>query len=99
MFGFDVVAEAHKRLAGFDATLVVVTDSQELKELPDGPFDLVHIDGGHDWGHAFTDTCLAWDSGTPWIMVDDGHDPTVAAAALTAVRARSSNGTVELGLL
>ena len=94
-FGYDVIAEARRRLAGFDAGIVVVPDSQDLKELPSGPFDLVHIDGGHDWGHAFTDTCLAWDSGTPWIMVDDGRDPTVASAALTAIRTRCPEGLVD----
>jgi hypothetical protein len=61
----------------------LASDSQHMTELP--RVDLVHIDGCHDYFATIHDVLLAWDSGAPWILIDDCRDSTVAAAVLWVV--------------
>ena len=62
---------------------ILASNSQRMTELPFA--DLVHIDGCHDYFATIHDMLLAWDSGTPWILIDDCRDSTVAAAVLWVV--------------
>lgn len=87
LFGFDFVGRARQLLAKYDARIEVV-DTHHLTRLPGGPFDLVHVDGGHLWEDAFRDTLLAWESGAKWVLVDDARDTAVASAAHAAIRER-----------
>lgn len=58
-------------------------DSMAMGSAPKA--DLFHVDGAHDFAHAFNDTKLAVDSGSPWILVDDTRDLEVCAGAMMAV--------------
>jgi predicted O-methyltransferase YrrM len=83
-----IIVERTKELLvslGYRAT-VLVADSQQLDSLP-GPFDLVHVDGDHSRTAARHDTMLAWWALQPkgCLLVDNGHDMSVAAGVFDAM--------------
>lgn len=49
----------------------VPCNSQLLTVLPDGPSDLLHVDGDHTYEGCFHDMELGLRSGCKWILVDD----------------------------
>jgi predicted O-methyltransferase YrrM len=53
-------------------------NSQTLRSLPGGPFDIVHVDADHHGPAAFRDLRLAWESIRPGglLAVDDLHQNT-----------------------
>jgi len=57
-------------------------ESSQLLGLPN--CDLCHVDGNHDFAHAYHDTSMALRSAR-WVLVDDCHDSQVAAAVMQAV--------------
>lgn len=59
---------------------IVQRDSHTLEAFPDA--DLIHVDGAHDYYSAIQDVILAWRTKSPWILVDDCRDSTVAAAVM-----------------
>lgn len=61
-------------------------DSQTMKELP-GEFDLVHVDGLHEFNGCRHDVAMALRSGAAWVLVDDARDSQVAAATFSAMLA------------
>src|SRR5215831_8031782 len=66
---------------------VIIENSLMLGELPEGPFDLVHVDGCHLKGAAMHDVTLAWRACSigGWIVVDDACDNAVAAGTFEAL--------------
>src|SRR5215472_10399340 len=66
---------------------VHILDSQELGKLPDGPFDMVHVDGCHTKEATYHDVILAWNALLPggWIVVDDAKDSAVACGTFEAL--------------
>lgn len=60
-------------------------ESAVLEFLPS--CDLCHVDGAHDFSHAYHDTSMALRAAR-WVLVDDCHDSQVAAAALMALYSR-----------
>lgn len=46
-------------------------DSQQLSFLPDGPTDLLHVDGDHSYKGCYHDIELGLKTGCTWILVDD----------------------------
>jgi Methyltransferase domain len=80
--GFDLDEGSEGGIAGFSAfariTLsqyhdakLVIADSQKFITLPEGPYDLVHIDGDHTTFGALHDIETAIYSRSKWILVDD----------------------------
>jgi len=61
-----------------------IIDSTNLAELPHA--DLFHVDGAHDFNHAFNDVKLAVQSDSEWILVDDARDAVVMAAAFCVLQ-------------
>lgn len=59
---------------------ILKKDSHTLESFPDA--DLIHVDGAHDYFSAVRDMILAWGTKSPWILVDDCRDSTVAAAVM-----------------
>ena len=51
---------------------------------PNGPIDLVHIDGNHERSHKKSDVRKAIASGAEWMLVDDMHNQQVAAGTFDA---------------
>ena len=72
---------------------IIVADSRMLTSLPRA--DLVHVDGDHSREAARHDTCLAWESGAAWILIDDSRDATVCAGVFDALSADLHRGSVE----
>lgn len=68
-------------------------DSQDLQVLL-GHHDFVHIDGSHEFQHAFHDLELAWNSRAKWILVDDCRDTTVSSAVMSVLALRQP-GSIE----
>lgn len=68
---------------------IVVADSQKLEELP-GKFDLVHIDGDHSSDGVAHDLEIAWNSGSPWILLDDCRAVEVVAGFGAGMRRKWS---------
>jgi hypothetical protein len=64
-----------------------VVDSADLDEFvhPDGPIDLLHIDGGHALEHKADDMVRAFKSKPEWILIDDCHDVMVAAGVFAGI--------------
>jgi predicted O-methyltransferase YrrM len=87
MRGVRLVDRAMELLHDYDA-IFLLEDSQVLKALPHGPFDLVHVDGDHSREACCHDVMLAWNALTPdgWIVVDDAKDSAVAAGTFDAMR-------------
>jgi len=71
---------------------IEIKDSLTIDRLPAA--DLIHIDGGHSYGDAYSDVMLAWRSDIKWILVDDARDSVVAAATMAALY-RKSPGSVD----
>ena len=67
--------------------LIRIGDSQAMDGLPDGPFDLIHVDGDHSRAGAAHDVRLAWEALAPggFILVDDARDSAVAAGTFDAL--------------
>lgn len=64
------------------AVELAVLDSDALPRfrMPDGSSPvLVHLDGSHERGHKTRDVLKAMTSGADWLVLDDAHDPMVAA--------------------
>ncbi len=69
--------------AGFPyARVEMIDDSLHMTNLP--RCDLCHVDGAHDFEHAYRDVKLALASAA-WTLVDDTRDSQVAAATMQAV--------------
>lgn len=60
-----------------------IADSTTLLNAPKA--DLFHVDGNHSFANAASDTRLALESGSPWILIDDSRDPVVCAGAFSAI--------------
>ena len=62
-------------------------DSASLQEFvhPDGPIDLIHIDGGHGLEHKADDIVRALRSKPEWILVDDMRNVMVAAGTFAGL--------------
>jgi hypothetical protein len=58
-------------------------DSRGLEMLP--CVGLIHVDGNHLYEYARYDCKLAWESHSPWILIDDAHDPAVMQAATDSI--------------
>jgi predicted O-methyltransferase YrrM len=68
------------------SNIYVGMDSQQLQYLPDGPFDLLHVDGDHTAKGAYHDIALGMKSAR-WILVDDiDFIPPVAEGTYAAIR-------------
>lgn len=67
------IREGRKTLAHYAGieTKLMLGNTQQMTALPDGPYDLVHIDGDHTYAGARHDIRLALESGSTWILVDD----------------------------
>lgn len=82
-------SHAKTMLAHYDVTNHVYQglDSQTLTELPDGMYDLLHIDGDHSYRGAYHDIKLGMKS-AKWILIDDTDfmPKTVGFAAFDAIR-------------
>ena len=63
-------------------------DSDNLNEFehPNGPIDLIHIDGDHSYDHQRRDVEKAIRSGAEWLLVDDCNDTEVVTACFHAWR-------------
>jgi len=87
MRGVSLVDHAIELLKPYNAQ-VLITDSQKLTELPEGNFDLVHVDGDHSREACCHDVVLAWNalSADGWILVDDAKDSAVCAGTFDAIR-------------
>lgn len=83
--GADLTQHAKNilRANGFNNFVIRLANSLELNYLE--PFDLLHVDGNHEYKHCFHDVLLALYSKTEWILVDDSRDSQVAAATLDAL--------------
>lgn len=53
-----------------DFKIYIDVNSQIIHELPDGPFDLLHVDGDHTQKGVYHDISLGMKS-AKWILVDD----------------------------
>ena len=87
--GIEVVSKTKEKLdaLGYKNT-IIVGDSQQLSTLPDGPYDLIHVDGCHSKEAAQHDVTLAWNALTPsgHMLIDNGHDASVCAGTFLAMR-------------
>jgi len=79
------------RIAGYTDYNIIVEDSKNIKFLP--KVDLVHVDGDHDYATAINDVLLAWTSNSPWILVDDCRDSTVASAVMWVMQQYHAGST------
>lgn len=68
-------------LKDFDAR-IMPQESSKLTHLP--ACDFCHVDGAHDYGHAYHDTMMALRA-AKWVLVDDCRDSQVAAAVMQAI--------------
>ncbi len=86
--GVQIVSKTKKLLdiLGYKNT-ILIRDSQRLAFLPEGPYDLIHVDGDHSREGARHDVMIAWYALTPsgCILVDNGHDPSVCAGTFSAM--------------
>jgi hypothetical protein len=66
---------------------IIIADSRQMEELPQGPYNLVHVDGDHTGHAAYHDVLIAWhalvDGGC--LLVDNGHNAEVCASTFTAL--------------
>lgn len=76
---------------GYNAK-IMQRDSRQMFQLP-GTFDLVHIDGNHEYDYARHDVGVAFASGAPWILIDDARDNVVCAATFAALLAGRPGST------
>lgn len=87
--GISLVEPAYRSLldSGYNAKLLIA-DSQTLTELPDGPFDFIHVDGNHETMAAKHDIELAWQALVPEgvLLVDDCHNMQVVAGVALALQ-------------
>lgn len=62
-------------------------DSADLAEFihPDGPIDLLHIDGGHGLEHKAADIVKALNAKPEWLLVDDINNVMVAAGTFAGL--------------
>jgi predicted O-methyltransferase YrrM len=85
--GPSLVGRAMELLLPFEDATVIEDDSQQLKEVFGGPYDLVHVDGDHRRDACAHDVTLAWyalaDHG--FILVDDARDTAVASGTFDAL--------------
>jgi predicted O-methyltransferase YrrM len=84
--GIKLVDRAIELLKSYNAK-VVIADSLVLRELPEGPYDMVHVDGCHLKGATMHDVTMAWRACNVggWIVVDDAVDTAVAAGTFEAL--------------
>jgi predicted O-methyltransferase YrrM len=87
MRGVRLVDRAMELLEPFAASFLI-EDSQTLHSLPQGPYDLIHIDGDHKRECCCHDVMLAWNALTPegWLLIDAARDSAVAAGTFDAMR-------------
>lgn len=85
--GVPLLAHVEERMQtlGFRGR-ILRQDSATLRSLP-GEFDLVHVDGSHQYDDARRDVALALRSGAAWVLVDDARDSHVSAATFAALAA------------
>jgi hypothetical protein len=58
-----------------------------MNKLPDGPFDLIHVDGDHSFKETLHDLNLAYAARPKWIVLDDyDNGPIVKTAAQEFLR-------------
>jgi predicted O-methyltransferase YrrM len=86
--GLSLVEPAIQQLRdlGYAASLLVV-DSQQLTDLPDPPYDFIHVDGNHAPAAAQHDVEMAWRALTPdgVLLVDDCHNMQVVVGVAAAL--------------
>ncbi len=86
--GLSIVEGAYRQLldTGYHAKLLVA-DSQVLTDLPDPPYDFIHVDGCHQTVAAMHDTEMAWRALTPngILLIDDCHNMDVVAGVAAAL--------------
>jgi predicted O-methyltransferase YrrM len=72
----------------------VIADSLALPAFvhPDGPIDLIHIDGGHGIANKVSDIVKALESQPEWLLIDDVHDVMVASGTFAGLYKASANG-------
>jgi predicted O-methyltransferase YrrM len=87
MRGVNLVSRAVELLQPYNAKVTII-DSQELNELPEPYYDLIHVDGDHSRLATYHDVVVAWKACSPdgWIVVDDARDSAVAAGVFDAIR-------------
>jgi predicted O-methyltransferase YrrM len=66
---------------------IIITDSQKLTELPEPPYDFIHVDGDHTPEGAYHDTAIAWKALTydGVLLVDDCHNMQVVRGVTAAI--------------
>lgn len=71
---------------------ILIANSQEMTELPDTPYDLIHVDGCHLRHCVAHDVRIAWNalSLSGFILVDDTHNALVCAGVFDALAEISS---------
>jgi predicted O-methyltransferase YrrM len=94
---WKLVERARELLAKQERSFAIIPfNSQELKKLPGGAYDLIHVDGCHLRECAKHDVLLAWEaiSLNGYILVDDTRDTAVAAGTFDAL-AEINPGSVD----
>lgn len=86
--GSQAAAGANLRAAGYagDLVLPVAYSQRYLDGVPRAAFDLVHVDGDHEFNWAVFDVWEAWKAVRPggWLVVDDADYPPQAQAIAAA---------------
>ena len=87
--GVNMVAKTGETLTSLGyRSKIIVANSQSLESLPDGPYDLIHVDGLHSTEGTAHDVRMAWQALAPQgiIVIDNGHDMYVAEGTFLAMR-------------
>lgn len=89
--GYDNLSEEAEDFGAARQALMAFEGQIQLVRTPDSMLlacfpacDLCHVDGAHDYDHAYSDVVLALRA-AEWVLVDDTRDSQVAAATFRAL--------------